>query len=1062
MSQSGYTPIQLYRTTTAAAVPTAGNLAAGELAINLTDERLYFKNAAGVVKLLASNTGALGTVTSVNGSGGTTGLTLTGGPITSSGTLTLGGTLGVANGGTGTGTAFTAGSVVFAGASGVYSQDNANLFWDNSNDRLGIGTAAPDVTLHAQSATGQIRVQNTTSGTALIGFRNSSTTDVPWVGTGGDDIRITTQSAERMRIASGGDVGIGTSTPAYKLDVNGTFRTTGIAYLGDATTTLIASIGNSASTGVKIIQFSRASGTGDNVNIQGINTGVGAADFGMQVNGGNVGIGTASPQLKFVVSNAGAAGLEIDPIAVASAPIIQSYNRSGAAYTQLTYSALHHVFQISGTEQMRISSAGNVGIGASTPASTLAVNTASGVAPANTSGANALRLTSTTTAAVGVGPSILFEGQTGNSTANFGFAGIQGLKTSATANDYSGALAFFTQNSGGASALSEHMRITSAGNVGIGTATPTVKLDVNGSIGVQAVGSAVLFDTTGAAQANYISTVDNFSLRMICGRGTTSSFTAGPGAATIETNSTERMRVDTSGNVMIGTTAANNKFLVTYANPVTVPAAGAGGHCTAFGTVGYGLATGALTNGNAYLQATRWDALATNYDLLLQPNGGNVLVGTTTANGILSVVGNQISVGNGSGSGSLGIQIKGTALSAIPAAQVQSYIATGDSSMGVAGDLLIASRTDVAANIRFITGTTPAERMRIDASGNVGIGTSSPAARLDLGAYTGPALGTTMMAMQDGWLDIKTSSIVVGSRYLYGSTVYGRAFANVTGFNLDTGSAAVPLVFGTNNTERMRIDSSGNVGIGTSSPATKLEVSANTGTETFKITQTDATGGTVARMRLSHGSGTQAVFEVGAGYGALGLTTSGPLAFSTNNTERARIDSSGNLLWGKTSLSNETTTDGAILYKNASGGGAVAYFTNGGTGTAMALSVQADANAIQFFRSGTLVGSISLTSTNTAYNTSSDARLKENITNADSASVLIDAIKVRQFDWKSSGLHQRYGFVAQELLDVAPEAVNQPADPDEMMGVDYSKLVPMLVKEIQSLRARVAQLEERK
>jgi hypothetical protein len=55
MAATGFTPIQLYRTSTAAAVPTAGNLADGELAINTTDERLYFKNAAGTVKLLAAN-----------------------------------------------------------------------------------------------------------------------------------------------------------------------------------------------------------------------------------------------------------------------------------------------------------------------------------------------------------------------------------------------------------------------------------------------------------------------------------------------------------------------------------------------------------------------------------------------------------------------------------------------------------------------------------------------------------------------------------------------------------------------------------------------------------------------------------------------------------------------------------------------------------------------------------------------------------------------------------------------------------------------------------------------
>jgi hypothetical protein len=66
---------------------------------------------------------------------------------------------------------------------------------------------------------------------------------------------------------------------------------------------------------------------------------------------------------------------------------------------------------------------------------------------------------------------------------------------------------------------------------------------------------------------------------------------------------------------------------------------------------------------------------------------------------------------------------------------------------------------------------------------------------------------------------------------------------------------------------------------------------------------------------------------------------------------------------------------------------------------------------------------------------------------------------VRSFDWKADGSHQKYGMVAQELQSVAPEAVTGDANSDDMMGVDYSKLVPMLVKEIQSLRARVAQLE---
>ena len=78
--------------------------------------------------------------TVVSISGGSTGLT----PATASyGEVTLAGTLVVGNGGTGTSSTFTSGSIVFAGASGVYSQDNANLFYDNTNDRLGVGTTTP-------------------------------------------------------------------------------------------------------------------------------------------------------------------------------------------------------------------------------------------------------------------------------------------------------------------------------------------------------------------------------------------------------------------------------------------------------------------------------------------------------------------------------------------------------------------------------------------------------------------------------------------------------------------------------------------------------------------------------------------------------------------------------------------------------------------------------------------------------------------------------------------------------------------------------------------------------
>ena len=89
MAQTGYTPIQLYYSTTASAAPVAANLAAGELALNTLDEKLYFKNSAGTVKLLASNASSSGTVSSVAQSftGGL--ISVSGSPITTSGTLAL-------------------------------------------------------------------------------------------------------------------------------------------------------------------------------------------------------------------------------------------------------------------------------------------------------------------------------------------------------------------------------------------------------------------------------------------------------------------------------------------------------------------------------------------------------------------------------------------------------------------------------------------------------------------------------------------------------------------------------------------------------------------------------------------------------------------------------------------------------------------------------------------------------------------------------------------------------------------------------------------------------------
>ena len=184
----------------------------------------------------------------------------------------------------------------------------------------------------------------------------------------------------------------------------------------------------------------------------------------------------------------------------------------------------------------------------------------------------------------------------------------------------------------------------------------------------------------------------------------------------------------------------------------------------------------------------------------------------------------------------------------------------------------------------------------------------------------------------------------------------------------------------------------------------------------------------------------------------------GDIVFATakagTTTTRMTLNEDGRLLFGRSNLITfgSNTTDGIVLYPNRLDVSAASL--------ARITQVRDSTGTLDRFYNGTsIVGSITCTTSATAFNTSSDQRLKSNIVDAPSASDDIDAIQVRSFDWKVDGSHQKYGMVAQELVTVAPNAVSQPEDPEEMMGVDYSKLVPMLIKEVQQLRARVAQLE---
>ena len=180
------------------------------------------------------------------------------------------------------------------------------------------------------------------------------------------------------------------------------------------------------------------------------------------------------------------------------------------------------------------------------------------------------------------------------------------------------------------------------------------------------------------------------------------------------------------------------------------------------------------------------------------------------------------------------------------------------------------------------------------------------------------------------------------------------------------------------------------------------------------------------------------------------LPAANTVAWSTNTTERMRIDSSGNLLMGTTTFNPVYAGDAVQMSK-----------ATGQSRMSLSLSTTAQANMITFANPNGQVGYINTVGTSTIYSTTSDQRLKENIIDAPSALASVNAIKVRSFNWKVDGSHQDYGYIAQELLEVAPEAVAVPSNEDEMMGVDFGKLTPRLVKAIQELSAKVTELESK-
>jgi hypothetical protein len=300
-------------------------------------------------------------------------------------------------------------------------------------------------------------------------------------------------------------------------------------------------------------------------------------------------------------------------------------------------------------------------------------------------------------------------------------------------------------------------------------------------------------------------------------------------------------------------------------------------------------------------------------------------------------------------------------------------------------------------------------------------------------------IGTT-----DPW---ETLSIPFNEKLSFGSSTYPFSISRSSSGELITtfedgyssSSARIDFKMANGTKTPLSLLGSGNVGIGTSSPAEVLNVKTSSGNSYVDVERATQAQGEVG-FKISGGTS-------GADWFMYQPSSSDDLRFYKTG-DKVTIDSSGNLLVGTTDKPSASVHGGTMISRDLDS-----------EANKTSTSATTGVTHFVFFNPNGSVGSISTSGSATSYNTSSDQRLKDNIVDAPSSSDDIDAIQVRSFDWKADGSHQKYGMIAQELQSVAPEAVSGDADSDEMMGVDYSKLVPMLVKEIQSLRARVAELE---
>jgi len=629
--------------------------------------------------------------------------------------------------------------------------------------------------------------------------------------------------------------------------------------------------------------------------------------------------------------------------------------------------------------------------------------------------------------------------------------------------------------------------ILSGGNVGIGVTAPAQKLHVgDGGIRVEkfATGlggfitignatetsgnySAYFFGNTPSDTNYFKGGIAYETLSATFGRGDMHFLQNDSSDATNATISDSVMTILNGGNVGIGTTSPGAKLEVganvakgVLINRTFTTSSQTLANVRAY----YGLAITPLRTGTGGLYFTNYDAdtpiiQSVNTSdvaqfLLLNPFGGNVGIGTTSPDGNLEVITSTIVSGAS--------DTVNNVLIGLQAANRPTIILD-------TADTTYTNRTWNITNVgsagKLFIGRNGLDVMVMDNSGNVGIGTTSP----NQSAAASSSTVVSTKAKTSGGVAI-TELIGLANNdndkaglISFISQNATSALASIRGLRY-TSDTTGKLAFFTSGTEKMRIDYNGNVGIGTTSPAAKLEIAGtifaadgNKATPSYSFTNDPDTGmfsDLANTLRFGTGANTRMTIEPS---GEVGINTTGPsaalhLRALTTNGVPFKLEGDAN-----------TTVEQMLIITSKAYNSTDAWYnlvTQAGDGSGGAT------NTCIIERDG------DLRNKNNSYGQISDSRLKENIIDATPKLEDVMKVKVKNFNFIGEDLKQ-IGVVAQELEEVFPGLVKEEKQPDVngeeggiYKSVKYSVLVPILVKAMQEqqeiiedLKIRITKLE---